>query len=150
MAVKLRLMRMGKKKQPTYRDRRGRQPFAARRAVHRDRRHLRARMEPSVIEIDNDKAVGWLAKGAQPTETVRKLLVISGAWEQFESSRPAEAGVRPPRTPGPRAGPAKRPPPRRHRPAGREPSRLRRRLAGAATRRRGDAGDAAGRREAES
>jgi small subunit ribosomal protein S16 len=39
------------------------------------------------VKIDNDKVVGWLTKGAQPTETVQKLLKISGAWEQFEAAK---------------------------------------------------------------
>ena len=88
MTVKLRLMRMGKKKQPTYR------VVVADSRSPRDGRFIEAvgtyepRMEPSTIEIDNDRVLGWLAKGAQPTETVRKLLVVSGAWEQFESTRP--------------------------------------------------------------
>ena len=34
--------------------------------------------------IDNDKAVAWLRKGAQPTDRVQKLLVISGAWDSFK------------------------------------------------------------------
>ena len=90
MTVKLRLMRMGKKKQPTYR------VVVADSRSPRDGRFIEAvgtyapRMEPSTVEIDNDRVLGWLAKGAQPTETVRKLLVISGAWEQFESSRPTK------------------------------------------------------------
>lgn len=79
MAVKMRLMRMGKKKQPIYRvvvvD--GRAP--------RDGRYIEQigrydpRQEPSLVEINNDKATDWLNKGAQPTETVEKLLNISGA-----------------------------------------------------------------------
>jgi ribosomal protein S16 len=36
-----------------------------------------------MVRIDNDKAVGWLRQGAQPTESARKLLEISGAWAQF-------------------------------------------------------------------
>jgi small subunit ribosomal protein S16 len=85
VAVKLRLMRMGKKKQPTYR------VVAADGRSPRDGRFIEIigtyepRAEPSVVKIDNDKAVGWLQKGAQPTETVEKLLKISGAWEQFKS-----------------------------------------------------------------
>ena len=81
-------MRMGKKKQPTYR------VVVADSRSPRDGRFIEAvgtyepRMEPSTIEIDNERVLGWLAKGAQPTETVRKLLVVSGAWEQFESTRP--------------------------------------------------------------
>ena len=79
MAVKMRLMRMGKKKQPVYRvvvvD--GRSP--------RDGRYIEQigrydpLQEPSLVEIDNEKATDWLGKGAQPTEAVEKLLNISGA-----------------------------------------------------------------------
>jgi small subunit ribosomal protein S16 len=79
MAVKMRLMRMGKKKSPSYRvvvvD--GRAP--------RDGRYIEQigrydpRQDPSLVEIDNDKAASWLSKGAQPTEAVEKLLNISGA-----------------------------------------------------------------------
>jgi small subunit ribosomal protein S16 len=84
MAVKIRLIRIGKPKQPTYRvvvvD--GRSP--------RDGRYLDRvgiydpRQEPSVVQIDNDKAVQWIRKGAQPTETVRKLLEISGAMAKLK------------------------------------------------------------------
>lgn len=83
MAVKLRLMRMGKKKQPTYR------VVAADSRSPRDGRFIdvlgfyNPRSEPSVIEIDNEKAVGWLKNGAQPTERVQKLLTVSGAWSEF-------------------------------------------------------------------
>ena len=89
MAVKLRLMRMGKKKQPTYR------VVAADSRSPRNGRFIQIlgtyepRSDPSVIKIDADKAVEWLRKGAQPTETVRKLLEISGAWEQFKPGAPA-------------------------------------------------------------
>jgi small subunit ribosomal protein S16 len=87
MAVKIRLKRMGKKKQPTYRvvvaD--GRSP--------RDGRFIEVigrydpRQEPSIVEIDNDKAVDWLKKGAQPTDPVKKLLEISGAWSLFKVAK---------------------------------------------------------------
>lgn len=90
MAVKLRLMRMGKKKQPTYR------LVASDARSPRDGRFIEIvgtydpRSEPSVVKIDNDKAVGWLRNGAQPTDTARKLLEISGAWGQFKgASAPA-------------------------------------------------------------
>jgi small subunit ribosomal protein S16 len=85
VAVKLRLMRMGKKKQPTYR------VVAADARSPRDGRFIEIvgnydpRREPSAISIDNDKAVKWLRNGAQPTETVEKLLKISGAWDSFKS-----------------------------------------------------------------
>jgi small subunit ribosomal protein S16 len=94
VAVKLRLMRMGKKKQPTYR------VVAADSRSPRNGRFIEIvgiydpRPDPSAIRIDNDKAVDWLRKGAQPTDSVRKLLEISGAWESFSgqpSTRPALA-----------------------------------------------------------
>jgi small subunit ribosomal protein S16 len=110
VTVKLRLMRMGKKKQPTYR------VVVADSRSPRDGRFIETvgtyapRMEPSTIEIDNDRVLGWLAKGAQPTETVRKLLVISGAWEQFESSRPSKPVSDRHARPGRSSGPAKKAP----------------------------------------
>lgn len=83
MAVRIRLTRMGKKKQPSYRvvvmD--GRRP--------RDGKYIEQigrydpRQDPSLIEIDNERALDWLRKGAQPSDRVRKLLEISGAWVQF-------------------------------------------------------------------
>ncbi|HEY5889817.1 MAG TPA: 30S ribosomal protein S16 [Acidimicrobiia bacterium] len=79
MAVKMRLMRMGKKKQPMYRvvviD--GRAPRNGRYIEQIGRYEPLA--DPSLVEIDNEKAAEWLAKGAQPTEAVEKLLNISGA-----------------------------------------------------------------------
>jgi small subunit ribosomal protein S16 len=78
-------MRMGKKKQPTYR------VVAADSRSPRNGRFIEIvgtyepRRDPSVIEIDNDKAVEWLKKGAQPTERVAKLLEVTGAWEQFKT-----------------------------------------------------------------
>ena len=95
MAVKLRLMRMGKKKQPTYR------LVAADGRSPRDGRFIEMvgvydpRAEPSVVRIDNDKAVAWLRKGAQPTDRVQQLLKISGAWEQFEPGSTPAAPVAP-------------------------------------------------------
>jgi small subunit ribosomal protein S16 len=87
MPVKIRLTRMGKKKQPSYRvvvmD--SRKP--------RDGKYIEqigrydARREPSLVEIDNEKAVKWLQDGAQPTERVKKLLEISGAWTEFKVAR---------------------------------------------------------------
>jgi len=85
--VKIRLMRVGKKKQPSYRvvvaD--GRSP--------RDGRyieiigHYQPRREPSGFEVDGDKVLAWLQKGAQPTEQVHRLLVGAGIWETYESAR---------------------------------------------------------------
>jgi small subunit ribosomal protein S16 len=87
--VKLRLMRMGKKKQPTYRI------VATDSRSPRDGRfieivgHYDPRQEPSSIVIDNDKAVAWLRRGAQPTDTVERLLKISGAWDEFKGTKAA-------------------------------------------------------------
>ena len=84
MAVKLRLMRMGKKKQPTYR------VVAADSRSPRDGRFIEIlgtyepRLEPSGVKIDNDKALDWLRKGAQPTDRVQLLLKQSGAWDEFK------------------------------------------------------------------
>jgi small subunit ribosomal protein S16 len=87
VAVKLRLMRMGKTKQPTYR------VVAADSRSPRNGRFIEIvgtyepRQDPSRILIDNDKAVAWLRKGAQPTDRVEALLKISGAWDQFKGVR---------------------------------------------------------------
>lgn len=84
--VKLRLMRVGKKKQPTYR------VVASDSRSARDGRFIEIlgvynpRAEPSVVTIDNEKALGWLRKGAQPTERVEKLLRQSGAWDEFKGA----------------------------------------------------------------
>jgi small subunit ribosomal protein S16 len=83
MAVKLRLVRMGKKKQPTYR------VVASDARSPRNGRFIEIlgtyepRQEPSRVLNDNDKALKWLRNGAQPTERVQKLLEISGAWGEF-------------------------------------------------------------------
>jgi small subunit ribosomal protein S16 len=82
VAVKLRLMRMGKTKQPTYR------VVAADARSPRNGRFIEIigtyepRQEPSRIAIDNERAVHWLKNGAQPTDRVAKILRISGAMEQ--------------------------------------------------------------------
>lgn len=79
MAVRMRLMRMGKKKHPMYR------VVVVDKRAPRDGRYIEqiGRYEPlhdpSLVEIDNERAVAWLEKGASPSETVEKLLNISGA-----------------------------------------------------------------------
>lgn len=87
MAVKIRLTRMGKKKQPSYRvvvmdSRRPRDGEYIEQIGYYD-----PRPTPSVVEIDNEKAVRWLRNGAQPTERAQKLLEISGAWTQFKVAK---------------------------------------------------------------
>jgi small subunit ribosomal protein S16 len=94
VAVKLRLMRMGKTKQPTYR------VVAADSRSPRDGRFIEIvgtyapRAEPSQIRIDHEKVLKWLSRGATPTERVEKLLRISGAWDEFTTGggRRAAAG----------------------------------------------------------
>jgi small subunit ribosomal protein S16 len=78
MAVKLRLTRVGSKKNPIYR------VVAADARAPRDGKFIEIvgrynpQTEPSLIELDEDKVRGWLAKGAQPTEPVAKLLKAKG------------------------------------------------------------------------
>jgi len=87
MSVKLRLTRIGKTKQPHYRI------VASDSRSPRDGRfieivgHYNPRQEPSALTVDNAKAVKWLMEGAQPTERVKKLLEISGAWSEYTSAR---------------------------------------------------------------
>jgi small subunit ribosomal protein S16 len=89
--VKIRLRRVGKTKQPSYR------VVVADSRSPRDGRiieaigHYQPRREPSEISIDGDRAVYWLERGAQPSNTVRKLLQISGAWSQFTGEAPPAA-----------------------------------------------------------
>ncbi len=76
--VKIRLSRHGSHKNPIYR------VVVADARVPRDGRTLaeigryNPQLEPSLIEIDVDKARDWIAKGAQPTPMVKKLLKIAG------------------------------------------------------------------------
>lgn len=86
--VKIRLMRVGKRKQPSYR------VVVADSRSPRDGRiieaigHYAPREEPSVISIDTDRAVHWLSCGAQPSNQARKLMQISGAWAAFTGEAP--------------------------------------------------------------
>ncbi len=81
MAVKIRLTRTGRKKLPSYR------VVVADSRMPRDGRFIESigfydpKTEPSVVEIDVAKAKAWLGQGAQPTNTVKKLLTIAGAIE---------------------------------------------------------------------
>jgi small subunit ribosomal protein S16 len=87
VAVKIRLMRVGKKKQPTYR------VVVADARSPRDGRIIETigqygpRQEPSFIQIDEERALEWLRKGAQPTEQVQKLLAVNGVWATFETEK---------------------------------------------------------------
>jgi small subunit ribosomal protein S16 len=113
MAVKIRLMRMGMKKAPYYR------VVVADSRSPRDGRFIEnigiyhPTDDPSRIEIDTEKARGWIAKGAQPTEAVANLLAIAGVEGLAERkaaakalrAKQAEANANPkPRAKGGRAG----------------------------------------------
>ena len=86
--VKIRLMRVGKTKQPSYR------VVVADSRSPRDGRiiesigHYQPRRDPSEIVIDSSRAVYWLGKGAQPSNTVKNLMRISGAWAEFTGETP--------------------------------------------------------------
>ncbi|MGH2738545.1 MAG: 30S ribosomal protein S16 [Actinomycetota bacterium] len=86
--VKIRLMRMGKRKEPYYRvvvaD--SRSPRDGRFIENIGRYHPRA--HPSVIEIDEDRALHWLKNGAQPSDPVRVLLQKTGIWSSFTGEAP--------------------------------------------------------------
>jgi small subunit ribosomal protein S16 len=91
MAVKIRLMRMGMKKAPTYR------VVVADSRSPRDGRFIEnigtynPATEPSSIQIDTDKARAWIAKGAQPTEAVANLLAVAGVEGIAEKKAAAKA-----------------------------------------------------------
>ena len=91
MAVRIRLRRVGRKKNPEYRI------IVADSRSPRDGRFIEnigiyhPREEPSRVEIDADKARAWLAKGAQPTEAVAKLLAIAGVEGMAERKAAAKA-----------------------------------------------------------
>ena len=106
MAVKIRLMRVGKKKQPTYR------VVVADSRSPRDGRFIEIlgqyepRREPSVVNIDADAALGWIEKGAQPTEQAAKILGIAGVWDNYEAKHGKPSSVRPKaKTPKPKPAP---------------------------------------------
>jgi small subunit ribosomal protein S16 len=91
LAVRIRLTRTGRKKLPSYR------VVVADSRMPRDGRFIEAigfydpKTDPSTIDIDTEKAKAWLAKGAQPSNTVSKLLVIAGAIEAPPAKK-AKAG----------------------------------------------------------
>ncbi len=90
MAVKMRLRREGKKKQPFYR------VVVADVRSPRDGRFIEdigyyhPLADPSVISIDHERALYWLRQGVQPSDAVRKLLRIEGVWEQFKPGDPGK------------------------------------------------------------
>ena len=87
MAVKIRLTRMGAKKNPFYRI------VVADSRSPRDGRFIEilgnydSTKEPAVINVDEEKAIDWMSKGAQPTDTVRSLLKKQGIMAKFDAQK---------------------------------------------------------------
>lgn len=87
MSVRIRLSRAGAKKKPFY------HVVVTDSRMPRDGRHIEPighydpRKDPSLIEIDSEKAIRWLAKGAQPSDAVEHLLKISGVRKEFDKNK---------------------------------------------------------------
>ncbi|GFG76538.1 30S ribosomal protein S16 [Mycobacterium botniense] len=96
MAVKIKLTRLGKIRNPQYRiavaDARTRRDGRAIEIIGR----YHPKEEPSLIEINSERAQYWLSVGAQPTEPVLKLLKITGDWQKFKGLPGAEGRLRKP------------------------------------------------------
>ena len=94
MAVKIKLKRMGKIRAPYYRI------IIADSRTKRDGRAIEEigkyhpKDEPSLIEVDSDRAQHWLSVGAQPTDPVRKILEVTGDWQKFKGLPGAEGTLR--------------------------------------------------------
>ena len=93
MATRIRLRRMGAKKRPFYR------VVVADQRAPRDGRFIEnigkyhPLEDPSLIEIDEERALHWLRVGAQPSSQVRNLMVKIGIWDRFVEERPAAADL---------------------------------------------------------
>lgn len=94
MAVKIRLKRLGKIRQPQYRvvvmDSRTKRDGRAIEEIGK----YHPKEEPSLIEIDSERAQYWLSVGAQPTEQVAALLKITGDWQKFKGEPGAEGTLK--------------------------------------------------------
>ena len=94
MAVKIKLTRLGKIRNPQYRI------AVADSRTRRDGRSIEVigryhpKEDPSLIEINSERAQYWLSVGAQPTEPVLKLLKITGDWQQFKGLPGAEGRLK--------------------------------------------------------
>lgn len=94
MAVKIKLARFGKIRNPQYRisvaDARNRRDGRAIEVIGR----YHPKEDPSFIEIDSERAQYWLGVGAQPTEPVLQLLKITGDWQKFKGLPGAEGTLK--------------------------------------------------------
>lgn len=88
--TRIRLLRTGKKKQPSYRvvvaDQRSRRDGAFVEIIG----HYNPLTDPSTIKINEDKALHWLEVGAQPSESVIALLKRAGVWQKHQTSKTAK------------------------------------------------------------
>jgi len=104
MATRIRLRRLGAKKRPFYR------VVVADQRAPRDGRFIEnigkyhPLEDPSLIEIDEDRALHWLRVGAQPSSQVRNLMVKTGIWDRFVQERPSAADLVRARTEKPAGG----------------------------------------------
>ncbi|MGF6880748.1 small subunit ribosomal protein S16 [Nocardia sp. GAS34] len=94
MAVKIKLTRLGKIRNPQYRI------VVADARTRRDGRAIEnvgkyhPKEEPSLIEVDSERVQYWLSVGAQPTEPVQRLLEITGDWQKFKGLPGAEGTLK--------------------------------------------------------
>lgn len=94
MAVRIKLTRMGKIRNPQYR------VVIADARTRRDGRAIESiglyhpKEEPSLIQIDSERVQYWLSVGAQPTEPVQRLLEITGDWQKFKGLPGAEGTLK--------------------------------------------------------
>ena len=94
MAVKIKLQRLGKIRAPYYRiivaDARTRRDGKAIETIGK----YHPKEEPSLIQVDSERAQHWLAVGAQPTEPVQRILEITGDWQKFKGLPGTEGTLR--------------------------------------------------------
>lgn len=90
MAVKIKLMRLGRIRQPYYRivvaDARTRRNGKAIEAIGK----YHPKEHPSIIEVDSERVQYWLGVGAQPTDPVQHILQVTGDWQRFKGLPGAE------------------------------------------------------------
>jgi len=95
VAVKIKLARFGQIREPFYRvvvaDARTRRGGRAIEAIGK----YHPKLQPSVLQIDSERALYWLSVGAQPTESVVSLLKVTGDWQKFKGLPGAEGTLRP-------------------------------------------------------
>jgi small subunit ribosomal protein S16 len=92
--VRIRLMRVGKTKQPSYRVVVADQRSARDGRIIESIGHYNPRVEPSMIAIDTDRADYWLGVGAQPSDQVRKLIEISRGGGAVTEEQPSAKATR--------------------------------------------------------